>query len=147
MYTASHQEWDTVLDLHAAVVLDIERGNRGWSDSILEIESKVLAGALTKLKAKQGQKGSSRTSNSDKSSGPTNRSNSVMFCRQYQSGKCEKNKVHVGFVNGKKCTVNHICATCWLVEKTQNAHNECSTECKYHGKTLEEARQSFKNKD
>ena len=64
----------------------------------------------------------------------------VMFCRQYQSGKCDKPSTHVGFVNGTRHTVTHICATCWLVERVQHYHSESSLECKYHGKTLEQSR-------
>ena len=32
MYTATLKEWGTILDLHTVVLLDIERGNREWSD-------------------------------------------------------------------------------------------------------------------
>ena len=145
MYTASFQNWDTILELHSAIVLDIERGNRKWGDSNLDIESKVVSSASVKLRqaynsSRQGQLQGVTTGGSFKSN-VTN----VWFCRQYQSGKCDKGKSHVTFVSGKKRTVTHICAICWLTDKVQKEHAESSLECKYHGKTLDQARKLGKD--
>ena len=145
MYAASYQNWDVILELHTAIVSDIERVHRRWGDSTLDIESRVFSGANKKRIGVSGQE--AVVSNKDMSGtgsepdvGGDGDAAAVMFCGQYQSGKCDKSSPHVGFVNGTRHTVKHICATCWLVERVQHCHSESSLECKYHGKTLEQAR-------
>ena len=60
IYAASLHEWSTILELHTAIVLDIERGDHKWGDSNLDIQSKAVSSAVYKLKQssnnKQGQK-------------------------------------------------------------------------------------------
>ena len=48
MYNSTFSEWSTILDLHAAVVTEIERGHRKWGDSFLDIEQKVLSVSSSK---------------------------------------------------------------------------------------------------
>ena len=152
MYAASYQDWDVILELNTAIVSDIERGHRQWGDSTLDIESRVFSSVTLKGVTRQGTLASpkgigGKTSMSvtgDTNVGGAGKTAGVMFCRQFQSGKCNKPKSHIGFVNGKRNTVTHICATCWLVERVQHSHSEASTECKYHGKSLEQARKLCK---
>ena len=129
MYAATHQEWETILDLHSAIVLDIEHGNRHWGESTVDIESKILSSSNSKKSTTFGAGSSGINSSTGNNASGTG--SNIYFCRQYQSGKCNKSKSHVGFVNGKKHNVVHICATCWLVERVQNEHSECSSDCKY----------------
>ena len=69
---------------------------------------------------------------------------STMFCKAYQAGKCTKQSPHNVNLGGKKFVVSHICATCWIVEKLKREHPESSHDCKYYGKSMQEAKESFK---
>ena len=136
MYHASHLDWETILDMHAAIVIEIERGNREWGDSFWDIESRVW-----NTKGKNSKLTSAKTITSSGASGSRN---SLMFCKAFQAGKCTKSSPHSIFVRGQKHTVHHICATCWIVEKEKKSHLESSSDCRYVGKFLQEAKELFK---
>ena len=138
MYNATHLDWETVLDIHAAIVIEIERGNRRWGDSFWDIESRVWH---TKQSGKKGN----TQSFSGKSNAPkSNSGQGVMFCKAYQSGKCTKQSPHNVIFGGKKYLVTHICATCWIVEKEKRSHPESSSDCKWAGKSIQEAKEACK---
>ena len=49
----------------------------------------------------------------------------TVFCRAFQRNACkEKTTPHKGWVNGKKCMVQHICARCWSDGKRREEHSE-----------------------
>ena len=48
------QDWNIILDLHTAILSDIERGHRHWKDSTLDIEFRVFSGANMKRVSRQG---------------------------------------------------------------------------------------------
>ena len=140
MYHATYNEWSTILDLHAAIVTEIERGHRNWNDSFLDVEQKVLSVSSSKkenIKTGSTGKGAGKGGNN---STPVN--SATMFCKAYQSGKCNKSFPHRLQIGKKQFTVSHICATCWIVNKDKNEHPESSKECKYFGQTLQEAKES-----
>ena len=54
----------------------------------------------------------------------------VWFCRPYQKGDCNKPESHRAFVQGRgPVTVQHICAKCYLTDKTKSSHPENSDSC------------------
>ena len=137
MYNATQLDWDTILDMHAAVVIEIERGNREWGDSFWDIESRVYHTKQVKgINSTVKQPGGGVKGNNP----GTGKPGSVMFCKAYQAGKCSKQSPHTAVFSGKTHTVSHICATCWLVTREKKMHPESSNECKYVGKSLQEAK-------
>ena len=145
MYSASVYDWGAVLDFHATVLTEIEHGNRKWGDSFIDIEAKVLH------QARSAAAISSVYSQSSNSSSSMSRAR-VLFYKPYQSGKCNKAKEHSGFVSGKKCTVGHFCAACFIVghfcaacfivDKAQRNHPESDPEGKYYGRSIKDIRDS-----
>ena len=111
------------------------------------MEHRVLAIATSKKHDKDSSKVRSSTksnlSGSQSQSGIANSTQSqttVMFCKAYQSGKCNKSSPHSLNMGKKQFSVHHICATCWLVDKEKRDHPESAKECKYYGKTVQEAK-------
>lgn len=121
MIYATSFEWRTVLDLHSAVLIDIERGARRWTDSFADIETVVLNSASTSSRHKthsgHGKFREQRSFN--------------YFCRKFQEGECELGEEHSADVKGKERTVRHICATCALRDGSARQHKRGDSSCPY----------------
>ena len=116
MYLASICEWPAVRSFHAAVLLEIERGQLNWGDSFLYLENLTLAGSHRKVK--------------DQTKCPAPQTSTIiLFCREYQKGSCSHNKDHYAMLRGEKKWLCHICAACWVKDKVKRIHSEYSDDC------------------
>ncbi|KAL4227290.1 hypothetical protein ACF0H5_012736 [Mactra antiquata] len=128
MYLNSTYEFASIRTLYAAIVREIELGNKKWSDDMQFVENAVLARCKPKIKNTEGFTGSKHktglTSMSD-SSEP----DKLWFCSKFQRNKCQNNANHMMVYKGKMRFAKHICATCWQKDQKELAHPECSTAC------------------
>ena len=76
--------WLAVQELHAAVLFEIECGRAHWGDLFAHLESHLLR---------------SPTKSSISSSRP---SGAVLFCRDFQTGKCSHAKDHYGTIRNER---------------------------------------------
>ena len=54
----------------------------------------------------------------------------VYYCHNYQRPEgYKKDAPHTGKVGKYFRQMQHICAACWMKNKAQNPHPECSIEC------------------
>ena len=104
--------WLAVQELHAAVLFEIECGRARWGDLFAHLESHLLR---------------SPTKSSISSSRP---SGAVLFCRDFQTGKCSHAKDHYGTICNERKWLQHICAQCWTSSRTIARHSEFSVECR-----------------
>ena len=115
MYLATIYEWSDVRCFHAAVLSEIERGRIRWGDSFAAIEARSFAGCTRKLNSTKGD-GTKRQ--------PT------LFCRDFNKGNCSHgSKDHYATLRGEKKWLSHICAACWVKDRTKKAHAESSSDC------------------
>ena len=94
----------------------------GWDGNFLALQNATLAGGF--LNYQKGASGQKR--------GPPSSSNSnggVVFCRAYQTSSCTHAGDHQGDFRGETRLLKHICAKCWLENKTIAAHAEKSGVC------------------
>ena len=122
MYLTTQYQWRHVLNYHAAVLVEIERGHLRWDGNFLALQNATLAGGF--LNYQKGASGQKR--------GPPSSSNSnggVVFCRAYQTSSCTHAGDHQGDFRGETRLLKHICAKCWLENKTIAAHAEKSGVC------------------
>ena len=117
MYLATRFQWKCVLNFHAAVLLEIERGHVKWGDNFQMLQTTTLAGGILQPESGAGQ--STKQSNE----------NPAMFCRNFQKGTCGESTDHFGDVNGVTRFVRHICANCWLQNRKRASHPETSELC------------------
>ena len=103
-----------MLNFHAALLLEIERGHVKWGDNFQMLQTTTLAGGILQSESSAGQ--STKQSNE----------NPVMFCRNFQKGTCGESTDHFGDVNGVTRFVRHICANCWLQNRKRASHPETS---------------------
>jgi len=115
MYLVSVYEWPAVRSFHAAVLLEIERGRLNWGDSFPHLENRTLAGSHKNLKDQKRPAPSTSTA--------------VLFCPEYQRGSCSHSKDHYAMLKEEKKWLCHICAACWVKDKTKQMHSEYSDDC------------------
>ena len=113
MCFAHSYPWDCILDIHHEVLIEIERGSRKWGDNFSDIESLNLLlqrKSNTDLKSKQDKK-------------------KYWFCTNYQKGSCSKKSPHSAVIGNERKMVRHMCATCYLMDKSFSEHPETSDDC------------------
>ena len=130
MYLSTRYQWRSVLSYHAAVLLEIERGNKKWSGCFRDLENTTLAGSFPNNGGVSNNNNTSRQQRSQQgrndSAGPP-----VLFCRNFQRGTCTQSHDHNGMFEGKSQLLRHICAECWLKSKKMEAHPETYENCPY----------------
>ena len=121
MYLATTHRWSSVLEFHATVLHEIERGHLQWTDSFDSIMAQFLASY-----ASQGQPSLHRNTSL---SGVRSGAPPTYFCRAFNYGVCSKTAPHSDIVNNKSVTVQHICAKCYMTNRTSQFHSESSPAC------------------
>lgn len=113
MYLVTQFTWPAVREFHAAVLFEIECGRARWEDSFSGLESRLL-----------------RNSSRPVESASTGRSGmAVLFCRDFQNGKCTHTKDHYGTIRNETKWLQHICAKCWTASRVIAKHSEFSADC------------------
>ena len=131
MYHATTKPWKSVLNYHAACLLEIERGDLRWGSNF------QLHGLHNTILTNTGSNSNPRGSNtsganakqlpySTSASGSDER---VIFCKSFQRGSCNYTRDHYGQFMGENQLLRHICAKCWLAGKKQSPHPEQSDAC------------------
>ena len=105
MYLVTHFSWPVVREFHTAVLFEIECSRARWGDSFAHLESRLLC---------------STTISSISSPRP---SGAVLFCRDFQTGKCSHTKDHYGTIRNERKWLQHICARCWMSSRTIVRHS------------------------
>ena len=133
MYLTTRYQWRSVLSYHAAVLLEIERGNRKWGESFQDLENTTVAGNF--INNYRG--GGSNNGLRQRSKPGTNTTNDgegrVLFCRNFNKGTCSHTQDHNGSFEGETQLLRHICAVCWLGSRKKASHAETSENCPLKG--------------
>ena len=130
MYLATKYQWRCILNYHAAVLLEIERGHLRWGDSFQILQNTTLAGGFLHQSKVPSFAGPSRSQGASANSSPsTGRDEGTLFCRGYQRGTCKQARDHYGWFNGESRLLKHICAKCWLKSRTVANHPETDDSC------------------
>ena len=123
-------EWEFCREYYAAVLVSIETGEEPWTSSFRRFENmlprKLINVSSTKyrnsdIRSKQG--GSNRP-----------RIPEIIFCKEFQKGKCPETGDHAGKYKDERLTVTlrHICTKCWLKIKQKLKHPESSGACPFN---------------
>ena len=113
MYLVTQFAWPAVREFHAAVLFEIECGRARWGDSFAHLESRLLRA----------------TGKPVSNPSPSRQSSAVLFCRDFQTGKCTHSKDHYGMIRNERKWLQHICAKCWTSSRTIARHTEFSEDC------------------
>ena len=122
VYYSSTYDFKGLKAFYAAWLREIELGKRSWSDDPQQIETAILTKHI------RSQKNSQPVSKKDSSKSSSDKEK-VWFCSMYQRNKCPHKNGHMAVFKGEAKLCQHICATCWLKDKTKLTHPECSSSC------------------
>lgn len=123
MYNAARgYDFEPVLKCYAAYVREIEMGNKKWGHDFSVISDNILKG----LPLGDGSENPSTKGQGGK------KARNKWFCSDYNSGHCSKEAPHSQKVRGLWKQVIHICAKCYLKNKSEKDHPESSSECPYY---------------
>ena len=124
MYQSGTYETRTILNAYAAWLRDIERGAVSWGDDY----GRVIDPIFRRAPPRDRRGGRMREAGSDR---PAEKS-AVFFCAPYQKGKCKLESGHKGEIKGYVKEVKHICAACYIKDKVEAKHPECSAACPHY---------------
>lgn len=125
VYYSSTYDFKGLKAFYAAWLREIELGKKSWSDDPVQIETAILTKHIRPTKSSQPA--------SKKDSGkPSSDKEKVWFCSLYQRNKCSHKTGHISVFKGEARLCQHICATCWLKDKTKLSHPECSSSCPHN---------------
>ena len=113
MYLVMQFTWPAVHEFHATVLFEIECGRAWWGDSFPDLETHLLRNSSR----------STGTALARRSGAP------VLFCQDFQHGKCGHSKDHYGTIRNETKWLQHICAKCWTVSCVIAKHPEYSADC------------------
>ena len=133
MYLSSSYEVSVIRSLYAAVLREVELGHLNWGEEFQYVESAILAKSKIKTKGYsdsfQFRPKPGYTLPKDAPSSAVYNDENIWYCPKFQSNKCSHKSSHVINVKGKSRFAKHVCATCWLTDKKELPHAECSSSC------------------
>lgn len=136
-YRSLSFDWDRLLQIHAAVIRQIEIGKARWGSNFDQVERLILESTGNHKSSRSGAGvgtmsavGGARPKAS-KGEGSSNAESRSWWCREYQANKCDKAAPHPKRVGGKTVMVKHFCASCFQVRKVEVGHPERSAACPY----------------
>ena len=117
-------EWPIIRKMYAAIVRSIESGENTWETNFDRYETILYRRPPTRREDR---------SNPSQNTQQNNQSNKKWFCRDWNKGNCTKTAPHKAWfgtgTNAVSRTVLHMCATCYMKDKTQKDHPESHESC------------------
>ena len=115
-------DWALVRKMYAAILRSIETGEHSWEDNFDRYENILYR----KPPTKPAERDRPNTANNPNS-------NKKWFCRDWNKGNCTKTSPHKSWfgsgTNATQRTVLHMCATCYMKDKSQKDHPENHETC------------------
>ena len=132
MYDASsrNNDFSEVLKCYAAWVREIELGTYKWGDDTFV---KVFDNIIKRAPVSGGKAQSGFGSGVSKYAASATYTPHRWFCTLFNRNKCEQVSPHMMQIKGYGLKeVAHICGTCYLQDKIEASHAECSAACPHH---------------
>ena len=119
-------DWDILRNVYASIVSKIEIRTLSWAqwstDFTHQIQFALVRQQMVKGQSQGRRKTTARSAKIVESEG-------TFFCKEFNQGSCSKGDLHSSTHKGKRVTVSHICAKCWLSDRVRRAHPERDTAC------------------
>ena len=128
VYYSNIYQWKALLDFYAAFFRQIDTGVKTWKDNPGDLEAPLLSKYVK-------QDYSKKTSSSFKQDSKTP---IAWYCAFFQQHECSKASPHKIVIRGVERGVNHVCATCYRMDKIKSQHLECSSVCPHNNERLQQ---------
>ena len=113
IYYSNTYEFKGLKAFYAAWLREIELKKKSLLDDPQQIETAILSKYLLK------NEGFSSFYKKDSSTKTDSNDDNTWFCSDYQRNKCKHRSSHLKVHNAKQKLASHICAFCWLKDKTE----------------------------
>lgn len=124
VYLSNGNSIDVIKQIYSTIVGKIERGFLAWEQYDSSFQNEIQW-SLTWLKNEPKTGAPSKVKKGKKLEG-------VFWCRDYNQGKCTKKDKHAGTMYDNPVTFHHICAKCFITDKSKNSHPETSSSCPHY---------------
>lgn len=132
----------SLLEVYKAVILKVEKGVYTWSTELVNkvenmLDRAVSVNRLKKESEVRKSEGQEKEKNEKmrqhkKEPGVLLKSGEkIIYCFEYNKGKCDKDTVHEGKFGGKEVTKHHVCRVCLSNDKEKKFHPENDDKCPY----------------
>lgn len=140
-YFAQLLPQNSLLEVYKAVILKVEKGQYSWSEELTVKVENMLDRAVSKNNAKrESEKKLERESNhkigekQDKKNKKEfgvalKNGEKIIYCAEYNKGKCDKENSHEGKFGGRDVFKHHICRNCLMTDKEKRSHSEQDENC------------------
>lgn len=130
-YLHGGYSWEVLRSVYAAILSRIEVNNLSWSqwnsEFVHQIQWALVRQQMDSRAGKAAGKSNVSKSRAD--------NEEILFCRDYNRASCSKGDSHAGAHKGRRVTLLHICAKCWLTDRVRRAHPEKDTQCPFKQST------------
>lgn len=129
-YLSIRFPWEMIRDFYFTVLIGIERGERTWEQSTLDVQNQVLYIAPDRGTSSSGS-GSAANGKGvwKKKEGSTGLKK--LWCADFQRGMCGLRGPHEADIKGQRRVVDHICASCIQRGGQVKYHADRDSECPY----------------
>ena len=115
--------WQACRSFYAAVVVAIEMEEEDWTSNFHRFENML---PRKQIYVETGYKGKNEKHNNKQS---WKRIPDTVFCRDYQKDQCKFQGSHAVMYKEENIHMEHICAKCYLKNKTKSNHPGGSQAC------------------
>lgn len=129
MYLSTSYELSTIKTYYAAVLREIELGNKTWKDDFQYVEGAILNKHIPKSRLAGQNPFFKKSDKRIRKQTEKKEESDVWWCALYQRNKCQHKTTHTLNLKGKLHLAQHICATCWQKDNKKLEHPECSSAC------------------
>ena len=143
-YHAKVQPWHKIQEFYSTIMIDVEKDERQWGESLLAVETSIFFNKPSTEKVDDkisrgknfasgfsNQFNKPRTNNQGNSggSGTGNGSSRKWFCKYFQQGKCTHQGAHRATIGDRTVWVQHFCSSCYFNGGRIQNHPQNSPEC------------------
>ena len=106
------RDWSTIRGLYESIIEEVEAGDCSWTDDFSSYETMIPQPMVNEIKEKK-------------------KPSEVYWCKQYQTGQCDKSSPHMTTIRMDEgpVPVIHICAQCWNIHRKRREHPDSDVNC------------------
>lgn len=140
-YYASLLSQPAIIEIYKAIILKVEKGLFTWSPETVIKAENMLDRAVSKAKF-QGENSARRPEKQVERGKDKSRKDlgivlktgeKVIYCADFNKGRCDKENNHEGKFGGKEVTKHHVCRVCLTIDKEKRSHAEGDEKCPNKG--------------
>ena len=128
VYLSRGYSWDVLRNVYASILSKVEVRMLSWAQWSSQFLHQIQWALIRQQMDAKSEKSQSRTKASTKVP-KQGESDDNFFCKDFNRDTCSKGESHSGMYKGRKVTMKHFCARCWIVDRVRRSHSERDVIC------------------